>query len=718
MAGSVAAAAPLAGPASSPRPPPPAPPPPRLRQALHVLPAEPDPDGAPAWLLHDPAANTYFRVGAVELDLLALVDGRSAEAVAAEAWERFRRRVSVEEVEALFAVLRSGNLVEADAVQRQRHAARRAARPGMAKRLMKGYISFRIPLVRPDRFLGAALPWVRWLGSWWVAAALVLMGAAGLYLALRQIDVFLASAVGFVSMEGLAGYAAAIVVVKIAHELGHAFAAKARGLRVPTMGVAFIVFWPIAYTDTTDAWRLTRRRDRLAVGAGGVAVELAIAAVCLFLWNLAPDGPVRSLLFLLATTSWVFSLLVNLNPLMRFDGYFLFSDLTGVINLEQKGHASARYWLRRLVFGWDEPLSPDPPRRRYALFGVAVWLYRLVLFFGIALAVYHLFFKALGLLLFAVEIAYFILGPIWREVTAWTARAGQVRLNGALLRTLTVLGLVVAVLAVPWRATLVVPGVLRAEVAPVFMPEPARIEAVLVAPGQAVAAGTPLVLLAAPHLTHALEQAIRRHDELVLEQASLGVDALRRERAAVIAAAQAAERRRIEGLRARLDHLTLTAGHDGIVRSLHRDLRAGTWMPEGERLLDVVAATAPAHVTAYVPEIEVGRLGDDATATFHPEDGLSSVAAGTVTRVDAAGTATVPEILAGSHGGPVAVRRDPAGAAVPLGTLYTVDVRLDAAEALPATEVRGRVVIDAAPHSLAERMWRRLLGLLVRESGL
>src|SRR5690606_27180482 len=187
--------------------------------------------------------------------------------------------------------------------------------------------------------------------------------------------------------------------VKVCHELGHAVIAKAKGLRIPTMGVAFIVFWPVAYTDTTDAWRLTRRRDRLMIGAGGISVELGIAAVSLFMWNLVGEGPARSLLFLLATSSWLLSLLINLNPLMRFDGYFLFCDLIGVSNLEQKAHLSSRYWLRRLLFGWDKPLSDDPPRIPFALFGLAIWLYRLILFFGIALAVYHLFFKALGIVL-------------------------------------------------------------------------------------------------------------------------------------------------------------------------------------------------------------------------------------------------------------------------------------------------------------------------------
>lgn len=195
-----------------------------------------------AWLLYDRLANRYFRMGALELDLLSLIDGRPAQAIAEQARTRFAHRVGADDVEALFDFLRQNDLVMADAAQKARHVRLRESRPGRLKRLMHGYISFRVPLLRPDRFLGRALPWVRWMGSRWTLVGLPALALLGLYLVSRQWDVFLATAVSFLSLEGLAGYALAIVAVKACHEFGHAFAAKARGLRVPTIGIAFIVF--------------------------------------------------------------------------------------------------------------------------------------------------------------------------------------------------------------------------------------------------------------------------------------------------------------------------------------------------------------------------------------------------------------------------------------------------------------------------------------------
>jgi putative peptide zinc metalloprotease protein len=692
--------------------------PPRLRQNLDIYPAEPDEDGAAAWLVHDRMANAYFRFGVEELDLLSLVDGRPAQAVADAAWLRYRRRVSLEDVEGLFEFLRANNLVDADSDQRRRYHARLAARPHIVKKLLHSYISFRVPLIHPDRFLEAALPWVRWIGSRWTMAALFMFAVAGIYLVSRQLDVFLATAVGFFSLEGLVAYTLTIILVKIFHEFGHAFVAKAKGLRVPAMGVAFIVFWPIAYTDTTDAWRLTKRRDRLAVGAGGIAVELGIAAISLFLWNLVSDGPARSLLFLLATTSWVLSLLVNLNPLMRFDGYFLFSDLVGIRNLEQKSHASAKYWLRRFLFGWKTPLTSDRPRLRYAAFGFTIWLYRLSLYLGIALAVYHLFFKVLGIVLFIVEMIYFILGPIWREVKAWRLKWQQIRLNGALLRTLCLLGIAICLFVIPWRSTVTVPAMLTSRVGTVYAPEAGQISQLLIHPGMAVEKGQPLLILEAPELTHELNQAIRRHDGLILERAALGIDALRRERTQVILAGLAAERRRIEGLRQRIDRLIVRAPIGGIISSMPQELRAKVWLAEGEKLADIIDRSTPPYIQAYVEEVDVGRLQAGSAATFYAEGGTWPAQSAVVTQIDPTASAEMVEMLASSHGGPISVvRDDPKAAPRPLLGLYKVLAEAKGDGTPPMQMIRGKLLMEAEPQSIMGGMARRLVALLRQESG-
>ena len=155
--------------------------------------------------------------------------------------------------------------------------------------IMHSYLFFRIPLFRPDRFLRK---------SWWMVRPLftrtavwiyVLMGLAGLYLVSRQWEQFTGTFQYMLSWQGAAFYGASLVIVKSLHELGHAYMSVRYKLRVPTIGIAFMVLMPVLYTDTSGAWRLRSRRQRLMIDGAGIFVELALAAVATLLWVFLPD---------------------------------------------------------------------------------------------------------------------------------------------------------------------------------------------------------------------------------------------------------------------------------------------------------------------------------------------------------------------------------------------------------------------------------------------
>ena len=232
----------------------------------------------------------------------------------------------------------------------------------------------------------------------WLTQAALLAGMWGVS---RSWDAFTATLVDMLSWEGLAAYGLTLAAVKTLHEFGHGVTAKRYGCRVPTMGVAFLVLWPVAYTDTNEVWKLTRRDQRLKVAAAGIATELTIAVWAMLAWVWLPDGPLRAMAFLLATTTWVSTVLINASPFMRFDGYFLLSDFLQMPNLHARAFALARWDLRERLFALGEPAPEHFPaaRRGLILFAWATWIYRLVLFLGIAALVYHFFIKALGIFL-------------------------------------------------------------------------------------------------------------------------------------------------------------------------------------------------------------------------------------------------------------------------------------------------------------------------------
>jgi putative peptide zinc metalloprotease protein len=186
----------------------------------------------------------------------------------------------------------------------------------------------------------------------------------------------------------------------------------------------------MAYTDTNDTWRLTSRWQRLLVASAGILTELVIAAWATLAWAFLPDGALRSAAFVLATTSWVATLAINASPFMRFDGYFILSDFLELPNLHERSFALARWRLREWLFDLGEEKPEHFSRRRETgliLFAWAVWIYRLVVFLGIAVLVYHFFIKIVGIFLFMVEIIWFIALPIRHELQAWAKRWPQIR---------------------------------------------------------------------------------------------------------------------------------------------------------------------------------------------------------------------------------------------------------------------------------------------------
>ena len=304
---------------------------PPLREDLRISQGAPLLNGAPSWVIYDPIRHRFFQVGQRTIEMISNWSSGTVSRLQSELQAKRALRVGLQEIRAVLEFLKSSDLLAETERGLAKSFDSRAAkqRTSLIQWALHRYIFFRVPLVRPNGFLQATWPIVRPLFSRGFVILTLLMLVLGLYLASRQFSDVLAHFRAAFSFEGAVTYAVALVFVKILHEMGHAYQAVARGLRVPVMGVAFIVLFPLLYTDTTDAWRLRTRRDRLMVDMGGIFVELSLAVYATVLWCFLPDGAARDAAFAVATVSWVFSLLVNLNPLMRFDGYYLAGGRVG-----------------------------------------------------------------------------------------------------------------------------------------------------------------------------------------------------------------------------------------------------------------------------------------------------------------------------------------------------------------------------------------------------
>lgn len=488
---------------------------PPLRADLQLSAAAPALDGSPQWTLADSLRGRYFKLGAAAMRLLRHWQLSDAKQVLQAANREPGIPLEQTDVEELLRFLRCNDLIAAtDAEQRESYTAKAAQqRQGLWQSLLHQYLFFRIPLWRPDAFLDRTWPWLRRHGPRLLKFGLPLLLCLGVFLVARDWERFIATFPHLFSLGGALSFAIALTFAKLCHEFGHAYMAKRAGCRVQSMGLAFMVMLPMFYTDVSDAWRVNDRRSRLMIGAGGVMAELILACIALLAWSLLPDGPARTAAFMLASATWITTLVINLNPFMRFDGYFLLSDLWGVDNLQSRGFALCRWHLRETLFGYGEP-SPEPwsasMQRKLLLWGYGSWLWRAALFLAIALVVYHMFFKLLGIFLMLVELAWFIGLPIWREMKEWWLRRERAHLSKSLL-TGAVLLLLLGVVLVPWRSSVEIPAMLEASGNhALHSPLAARLKYLHVQDGQQVEKGALLLELESPDLNSRL--TIVRHE--------------------------------------------------------------------------------------------------------------------------------------------------------------------------------------------------------------
>ncbi|MCH9671101.1 MAG: peptidase M50, partial [Gammaproteobacteria bacterium] len=546
---------------------------PRLREELHIVPGAPFADGAPSWTLIDPVRNRYFAIGAEELSMLGAWSAGTISALRArlrsEADPTFGDRL-----ERLLAFLYAQALTQRPVTSPSAHfeaMAQRYHRP-VWQLLVHHYLFVKVPLVRPDRFLRASAPYLQFAfgrGFWLAIAVTTLLG---LYLLSREWSAFASTFLHFLSPAGIAGYLATLIIVKAVHELAHAYTATHFGCRVATMGVAFLVMMPVLYTDTSDAWRLRERRQRLAIDAAGVLAELAIAGVATFVWCLAPEGFLKSVAFFVATTSWLTSVLVNLNPFMRFDGYYFLSDVVDEPNLQPRAFEVGRWALRERLFsiGASPPEALSNARRRaFAVYAWLTWAYRFVLFISIALLVYHLFFKALGVLLFVVEVIWFIAKPIANELHIWWTMRSTITRRSRSYVTLSFVALLVCLCIIPWSTNVSIPAVVTATVDErVHPPEAGLLKRSYVVDGQFVQRGEPLFDIDAPALGIAARRVAREIDLLRTRLNTQAADIATREYAQVLRHELSSKEQQAHGIAQRVAALKVVATTDGQVRDL------------------------------------------------------------------------------------------------------------------------------------------------------
>ena len=682
-----------------------------LRPDLEVVRAESD-GGAPAVLVHDPVIGSFDRVEWPESDLVELLR-RPISFI--DLYTGFMRRSPLKPTpQDINQYL--GELDRRGWLRGNRFAGKqyREKKTGGFLRGLSRLMFVQIPLLHPENFLKATAPAVRLALNPLTRALLVLCGLAGLYLALPRWEDYWHDCLESVAVGRIPALAIALVAVKLMHEFAHAYAAALAGARVSAMGIAFIFCLPLPYTDVTDAWRLPWRR-RLVVASAGMLAELAVAGVALFLWSLSPPGEAAVTLARLSSVALVSTLLTNLNPGPRFDGYYILCCLFRLENLRPRAMAELRRLAWKRLFGIGLPddgeaTATEGARRRGMLvYGAYAIFYRFSLGVGLAMMAYYLLPKAVALPVAAVELWLFCAAPVLTEAARLGRSWRHMRLTVGLVIALLLLGCAGVWFFGSWPRRAHFPAVARAAVEEAVRTRRGGVVAsVAVERGRRVAAGEVLAMLEAP-----TDAPARRQAEWALKEAELSEEqSWRAEEGRRESATRDAETKRrrdeLEALRRRGEYLEVRAPVSGVVSTWNETLVPGVAVGRGLPLGWI--SDGQVRLLSCYPDMETaGKLEAGMPVRFYPDSGEGRID-GRIVRVER----SRPEFLEDAELA-TALGAVDAGRGLILPRPYArVVAELDSP--LPRNGQTGRVWVWTQPESLADAAGRWLRALAVRES--
>ena len=694
---------------------------PRLRAELQIELLTDGQGGFPSVVVTDPMRNSYFQLAWPDSAILLHWQAAgTTEALRQLLASTYGLDVTADEVAAVAQFALGNDLLELEAAGAWRRypAQHAASKHGWLKTAIHGYLFFRLPLLRPQRALEKLLPLFSFAFRplFW----LVLAGAAmyGLHLASRQWTALVAATHDALRLDGLAIYAVAIFFLKGVHELGHALTTVRLGCRVPSMGIAVMLGAPVLYTDTSDSWRLGRKSDRLKIVFAGVAAELIVATAAILAWPALGDGVMRQICFAIATSSIALSIAINLNPFMRYDGYFALSDFLGIPNLQNRSFDLGLWKLREMLFG----LGHEPPehfssgmRRTLIIYAFCTAIYRLMLYIGIAAIVYMMAGKAIGIVLGLFEIAIFIALPVAREMGRWWELRSEIAMCPRAWTTAAATAAFLAACFVPWVPSVGGPALMTAmQEEAVYLPLPARVVSIEVVEGQAVRAGDILVRAHAPDLDRQLRKAHLEERVLTMQSGRLLVSDKERQDRIVIENKLQRARDKIVALTRQSEQLIVKAPFDGLVKDLDPDLAAGQWGNQRRPLARVVSESG-ARVKGLVGVADIDRIAAGTNAVFIPDDAKSPRVPLHAAVIAPASDGRLQEpVLAERHGGSIQASEE-------RGELLTrqgwFEVSFDVPSVSLPQVARGVVHIDAERTSLMALMWNQFGRVLVREQG-
>ena len=569
------------------------------------------------FVLEDLVSNSVHRFAPAAQLAIGMMDGaHTLDEIWAALGQLGEERPTQDELIHLMAQLDSANLLATERVPDMVELSTRAQRIAAGKlwRRVANPLYLRLPLCDPDRFLEATAGLVRPLWSFWGALLWLAVVGWGAVNAAGHWDALthdLADRV--LARDNLLILALTFPVLKLLHELGHCYAAKLGGAAVHEAGLMLLVVMPVPYVDVSGASGFPGKWQRALVGAAGMLTELFIAGLAMMVWVNVEPGFVRAAAFNCMLIAGVSTLVFNGNPLLRFDAYFILSDLIEIPNLGARANRFYGYLVKRYAFGVRGEASPVQARGEAAWFtfyAAASYVYRLWVMFSISLFVSTQLY-GLGAILAVWTVASGILYPVLRGI--WEVLRGpalyQHRLRAVLVSGAAAAAVAGLLFAVPLPYGTVSEGVVWAPAgADLRNGAEGRVAALLTQAGAAVDPGQPVLRLTDSVLDARVRLLQAQQHEVQLRYTA--AESTDRVQAEMLRQQSAYFQSQLNDASSRQAALTVSAPAPGRLLMNMPDDLDGRYLRRGE-LIGYALEDRAAVVRVIVPQSEIQLVRDD-----------------------------------------------------------------------------------------------------------
>ena len=682
--------------------------------------------GQTVHVVKDPITLRYFRLRPAEYAIMKMLDGKTPVDEVKKRLALLGHDIDDENLQVFLQQLGAANFFENVLPNQSESLYRMALLRRKQKSLwtqIKRILFIKIPLYDPDRLFDRIMPWIRFLWSKWTVMGYGVLFVLALSVVIANFGEVRhnVSFTWLLAPKNLAIFWVIFIFIKGLHERGHGFTCKYFGGEVHELGILVLILTPCLYCNITDAWIQKKHSRKFYMSSAGIVTELIIASLAALVWWITDTGAIHAFAHRVMLLAGVTSILFNGNPLMKFDGYYILSDLLGMPNLRSSSLFYIRQFFRKYILGIDVPGASIFIRENTIklFYGLASQTWIFYVMFRIVRGMLKRF-PPLGVWVLITTLYGLILLPVARIARFAARRRGKT--SDVNTNRIVVLSAVAACAA--YFLFLYDVGY---SISSHCVVEPSQ-KQVLYATTEGILVWTPFKqgdLVTEGRVVARMEN---RRLRLGLEESLL------RKKAYDAQAAQADSQRdfilrdnyartaheiqvTIDQTRRRIEDLTITAPFTGIITTPSSHSRLGTFIPKGHRVIEI-AAVSKAKVTVAVAEKDLRFVAEGAPAHVTLRSYPWRAFSGTVDSISISPFSYLPSAaLSSKAGGGVATRRGPAYSEVPVDTTYEVNILLNNDEGLLRIGMAGKAKISYGSRRLYDIIYTRVRQNIRRSFG-